>query len=270
MLTRVAIDGHVHLREPSHDAAALRHAAGNFARCGFAADHIGVLMLAEGAEEGAYERLRAAGDGGRADGLRIHRTEEAESLWVHVGDWRLLVVAGRQVVTAERLEVLALATSQRFEDGIALTALLRRITGAGAIPVIPWGCGKWLGVRRAHVEAALRTDLGTPLLLGDNGGRPALWRERLLTGSRSARVLRGTDPLPLAGHWRRIGRFGCVADIALSTPRPAADLRRALRDPAVPLVSFGRLQHPAAFLHDQIRLHLSGAAARASNRRAVA
>ncbi|MGZ8272794.1 MAG: hypothetical protein ACXWUM_02685 [Burkholderiaceae bacterium] len=258
MPTRVAIDGHVHLREARQDTAALRQAAANFARTCPLPDRIGVLMLAESAGEDAYERLAEAAGADREDGLRIVRTDEAESLWVHVDDWRILVVAGRQVVTAERLEVLALATSRRFEDGTALNALLPQIAQVAAVPVVPWGCGKWLGARRAHVHSALLGNGSTPLLLGDNAGRPAVWHDALLSGSRSMRVLRGSDPLPLPGHWRRIGRFGCIVDLELSPRKPAASVRDALRDPSVPLVPFGELQRPAAFLIDQARLRLPG------------
>lgn len=253
----IAIDGHVHLRDPARDADALQAAARNFAQWAKVDSRIGVLMLAEAGGENAFSRLATRTR--TAASLACRVTGEAESLWIDVSDWRLLVVAGQQLVTREGLEVLALATVQRHADGLPLDALLEQLEATEALAVLPWGCGKWLGARRRCVEAALAGPHAARLLLGDNGNRPRAWPEPLFRGGRP--VLRGTDPLPLPGHWRHIGRFGSLLDTVPSEHRPAADLRRALLD-AGRLRPYGPHEQPGRFLLGQARLRLARATPR--------
>lgn len=248
----VAIDGHVHLREPKHDADALHAAARNFARWSAVPSRVGVLMLAEAAGEDAFSRLRSGtGPSGR---LPRRATSEPESLWFEVTGWRLLVVAGRQIVTQEGLEVLALATRQPFRDGMPLNDVLAEVRSADAVAVLPWGCGKWLGARGRLVAQALLDEGEGRLLLGDNGNRPRVWHEPRLSRGRS--VVRGTDPLPLPGQWQQVGRFGSIVPLMPGVDRPAADLRRALRDRAVVLRPFGPHERFSRFLLGQARLRL--------------
>jgi hypothetical protein len=254
----VALDGHVHLRDPALDVACLAAAARNFGRYAAVPSRTAVLMLTDSAGEDAFARLRESlpADHGA---LRTELTSEPESLWVYLEGWRLLVLAGRQIITAERLEVLALATPARFDDGLPLAHLLPQIESANGVPVLPWGCGKWIGTRRRQVAAAIRDSAPGQLLLGDNGGRPGLWRDGLLDGFTSRPglpVLRGTDPLPLPGHWRRVGSYGSVVDVALPADFPAAALRTALRDPAVELRPYGHQRGIAGFLRDQLSLRM--------------
>jgi hypothetical protein len=251
----VAVDGHVHLREPHRDADALRTAVRNFARWAGPSSRVGVLMLAEATGEEAFARLH--GGTGASRELPRRLTTEPESVWFEVDGWRLLVVAGRQVVTREGLEVLALATAARLDDGRPLADTLSAVHEADAVAVLPWGCGKWTGARRRLVAQTLRASDGPPLLLGDNGNRPAAWHEPWLAHDRP--VLRGTDPLPLPGQWQQIGRFGSVIPVMPGQARPAADLRRALRDPAVRLPPYGPHERLGRFVLGQMRLRLGRA-----------
>lgn len=52
-------------------------------------------------------------------------------------------MAGRQIVTAEKLEVLALGTDLDIDDGRPIREVLSLVTENGGLPVIPWGAGKW-------------------------------------------------------------------------------------------------------------------------------
>jgi hypothetical protein len=251
----VAVDAHVHLHDPAQDLAALEAAARNFADCSPVASSTGALMLADlqGAE--AYERLRNRAAAGSA-AFRV--TAEEESLWYHTRGWRLLIVAGRQIVSSERLEVLALATRARIPDGLPLPALLERLAEEDALAVLPWGCGKWLGARGAVVRRALKAASSGGVFLGDNGGRPSWWRDTVLEAAmeQGVHVLPGTDPLPIEGEWRRIGAFGCTFDAELSSETPASDLKRILRSPGLALRRYGRLESSARFLRNQLRLRL--------------
>ena len=244
----VAIDAHVHFPTRAHDGDTLAAAARNFAAACPVPTRTGVLMLAEAAREDAFPRLRAHG---------VVPGGEATSAWIRAGDWRLLVVAGRQIVTAERIEVLALGTTARIEDGLPLARALQRIDAEDALPVLPWGAGKWLGARGRAVVQALSGATPNRLFVGDNAGRPALWHDRVLreAAARGFAPLPGTDPLPLPGAWSRVGSFGFALAVVLSEEAPAQDLKRALRAGVRP-VPFGRPATLPGFLRDQLRLRL--------------
>lgn len=229
----------------------------------------GVLLLAQTAGDERFERL-AAGDAppgatpGGKSGWSIARTGEPESLVARRADGaRILLVCGRQLRTAEGLELLALATCARFADGQPIAAALRGIEAAGAVPVLPWGVGKWTGVRGRVVAGLI--DAGRPgLACGDNANRPRLWPEPALlrrARGRGLRVLPGSDPLPLPSEAGRAGRFGLALEGPLDADLPAQDLARRLADPRTPIVPYGRLESPWRFARNQALLRLRGRAA---------
>lgn len=266
------VDAHAHLHacfglEAFLDGAweAFRRAAAGLGR---PLDQ-GLLLLAQTAGDERFERLAAEAAPPRAEparprGWSLTRTAEPESLVARRADGaRVVLACGRQIRTAEGLELLALATGARFADGQPIAAAVRAIEAAGAIPVLPWGVGKWTG-RRGRIVANL-IDTGRPgLACGDNANRPLLWPEPGLlrrARSRGLRVLPGSDPLPLPSETGRAGRFGFALDGALDADQPARDLARRLADPGTPLVSYGRLESPWRFARNQALLRLRGCAA---------
>lgn len=265
--TDIVVDAHVHLHDPGQDGAVLDTAAGNFAACCPVASKTGVLMLADMRGQDAFSRLLARASARSADGSWT-ATAEPTSLWYRAGDWRVLVVAGRQLVTAERLELLALGTRSRFEEGLPLDALLEHIEADDALPVLAWGCGKWLGERGSVVRHAIARARPGRLFLGDNGGRPTFWPAPIFATAveRHIAVLPGTDPLPLRSEWPRIGRFGFSCAARLSADTPAADLKRVLRGPDFVPRPFGALEHPLRFAWNQLRLRLGRRSAAAKHR----
>jgi hypothetical protein len=209
-------------------------------------------------------------------------TEMAGSHWLRdtrgtVGDWTLapegeensliarrstgeslVFVAGRQIVVHERLEVLALGRDVDISDGLPLDETLRRVRDSGALPVLPWGFGKWSGRRGALVAATLARSEGE-LYLGDNSNRlqlagvPRLLRE---AGERGILVLPGTDPLPFPKHAGRAGSFGFVLEGVIDPLRPAEDLLRRVRALREQPPTYGRGETLPRFLRDQARLQL--------------
>jgi hypothetical protein len=257
----IAVDAHVHLHDPEFDIQALECAAHNFATYAPVGSAIGAMMLAETHDQDGFARLSSRAF---ASGSALAATAEPCSLWFSSGAWRVLIVAGRQIVTAEGLEVLALATCARFPDGLPLEAVLQSLAAEGAIAVLPWGCGKWLGARARLVRNVLAGARAADVFVGDNSGRPAIWREPLFkfAGRRGVRILPGSDPLPIRNEWRRIGCFGVVADVSLSVDTPAADLRRALSDPRCSLRPYGELESIGRFVTNQALLRLPRARTR--------
>jgi hypothetical protein len=182
------------------------------------------------------------------------------------GGERLLVIAGRQIAAREGLEVLALAGDAAVPDGLSFGETLHRVRAGGALPVLPWGFGKWWGRRGELVAGALARRGSALLFLGDNAGRPPAGGEPRLFQEAQAlgvAVLPGSDPLPLPWHAGRAGSYGFVLEGELSEGSPAGDLRRCLRELRGAPRVFGRRVTLRGFLRDQ-------AALRAGHRLAMA
>jgi len=242
MAGMIFLDAHVHLY-PRYDRDLLFDTL--VARAGRLAPRAGqialLMMLREG-QRTLAEVLRAAE---RPRARWQVRDETAPGVCVATcGTASIHLFAARQVAVRERIELLGLFSEAVIPDGLAAAETLARLRGAGALPVLAWGLGKWLFQRarvvRRLIEAATPEQ---PLLIGDTALRPAFWGEpRLmaLARRRGLRVIHGSDPLPRAGDERVAGSYASLVEGVCSAQQPAADLRRLLLDPAVPLRAAGR------------------------------
>jgi len=253
------VDAHVHFHVCFDRDAFLDAALANFRRgaaeLGIGGSFLGCLLLAEMAGDRWFQRLRSERGGGR---WSFELTGEEPSLMARSpkGE-RLLVVAGRQVRTREGLEVLGLATAEEFPDDLPFEDALARVRWSGAVPVLPWGFGKWWFYRGSLIEALLRRPEPKWIFLGDNGGRPEVGgTPRLLREARrrGIPVLPGSDPLPLAGHEARAGSCGFLLNDGVDERHPAAALRQWLRGLADQPPTFGGCRGLAQFCRDQINL----------------
>lgn len=258
----IAIDAHVHIYEMDRAEDLLRSSVRNFAHASGVSSRVAALMLTESADFDAFARLREAGSAGD---VKLERCGEAELLSAAIGGWRLLILAGRQIVSAEGLEVHALCTTAKLRDGEPLAHVLEELDELGALVVLPWAVGKWLGRRRAAVKSALARGKSDRLFLSDNSARPHFWHEPLFRRAEEVgvKILAGSDPLPLPGAQRRVGSVGCAVHVELSEAMPVSDLKAALRDPRRPVRRFGSMDTPIQFLANQMRLRLGDIAARA-------
>ena len=221
---KLFIDSHVHYY-PQYNSGkmyaafmrrTLQHGAG-----------IGVMMLAE------------------REGMGFPGTRAARPL---------VVIPGRQIACAERVEILALGTEATFNDGIPAKDAIRRVADAGALPVLAWGLGKWMFKREKVVEDLLATFKPSELAIGDSSMRPVFWREpRLMRQARAAgfRILHGSDPLPPKSEETRAGQYGDIVDIddlpELDESKPVApQILRILRE--APLTTVGHRAGPIQFL----------------------
>lgn len=261
--TALLVDGHVHFYG-GYDRAgffqsAVEHARRAAGELGLPPTTPGCLLLAEAGGEQWFRRFRDEAEGRAADGWMLTATAEEDSLAVRRGWDRLFLIAGRQIVTREGIEVLALATAAELPDGLPLDDVLGWIGDRGALAVLPWGFGKWWGARGAAVRQALRRHTGERLFLGDSGGRPqATPAPRLLreAADQRTRVLPGSDPLPLPGEERRAGSYGFVVRGAFDERRPAASLRRLVAGADLQPPSFGRRTGLLGFAAAQLALRL--------------
>ncbi|MGR0480199.1 MAG: hypothetical protein ACTFAL_02010 [Candidatus Electronema sp. V4] len=166
-------------------------------------------------------------------------------------DGRLLtLLPGRQIIAAERIEVLALCTDALFADGLPAAELIKLIREQNGVPVLPWSPGKWFFQRGKMVDHLLRRFTSQDFLLGDVSLRPVGWPLPLLM--RKARrlgykIISGSDPLPFPGEEAQFGRYASRIVSAEAGLSPDDALRGLLAGKAE-AVSFGHRSTPLELL----------------------
>jgi hypothetical protein len=261
---RVAVDFHLHFYRNYDEkifwpalCANLDRGASSLAAAAGPLERVALLTEADGCD--MFSRWLARTEPGPS-AYEFKATAEPHALALCQGDERrLLIIKGRQIVSAERLEVLTAGAAPAIPDGRPLPAIVGELTAAGALAIIPWGAGKWLGKRGRLVrETVGRLDAPT-LFLADNPARPWFWPAPRLFRTLSERgraVLRGSDPLPLPGEEKRAGAFASLLSGDFDPTRPLASLTAMLLTQGGAVQGMGQRDSLAAFFWRQARLRL--------------
>jgi hypothetical protein len=229
------VDSHIHLHSCFNLDELLDSAVDNFLRAG-AERHgrkpVGCLVLTETARDYVYAAIVRGDERWRPRRWSVRATDDDAAIVLRspTND-EVIMLAGSQIVTSERLEVLALATTQRYPDGRPLRDTLAALAADVVPAVIPWGFGKWWLGRGRLLAALLDSSEPRSFFLGDNGGRPiATPRPKLFRNAerRGFRILPGTDLFPYVSQQRKAGSFGFVLDSWRVDRRPAAEFRAEL------------------------------------------
>jgi len=225
-----------------------------------------VLFLTETKGNNYFELLMNrnvdADDNKRSNPWHVLDTDEKHSLRVNhplYPDKEIIVISGQQVVTEEKLEVLAIGCSYPQIDGPTLKDTVSSTLSGGGIVILPWGVGKWLGQRGRIVDDFIAANSRSHLFLGDNGSRPGIWSVSCLDRARSTkqpRLLSGTDPLPLPGEEKRVGNFGSIIHGSIDQQKPFETLKSLLSRPEIDITGYGDLQSPLSFVKQQVALRM--------------
>jgi hypothetical protein len=260
------VDAHVHLHEcyPAakfFDAALVNLTA---AGAGRAAPTCHFLLMTECAGERVFDALdarakkpsAAAIDLGHWD---VAQTQDDQALRLSSPAGTLYVVAGRQVACREGLELLLPGTRAQYEDHRSIREVLGVAAGSGLPHVVPWGAGKWF-LSRGRLLSDLVREFRNPLLfLGDEAGRPWFWRypkHFAEAKAQGVRDLPGTDPLPFAHDYDKVGRMGAIVQVDLEPQRPWTSLLASLADPRTELKRFAKLEGMSRFVRNQVGMQL--------------
>ena len=259
------VDGHVHLY-PNYDLArALKIGIVNLERNGkelfqnseqfhgkMIETTVNVLLLTERFDCHFFDQLRKFPLKFENNGLKISQTAEQDAIRITSNQQQVFyIIAGHQVVTVERLEILALTTSLLIEDRkYSIGEVIEKVNDAGGIPVLNWAPGKWFFNRGKAVQQAFEQFSPQQVLIGDTSLRHTLWPEpRLMTRARKAgfKVIAGSDPLPFAGEESLIGSYGFSVKGAFDTEKPVTSLRKILRDENTKISYIGKRNNVFTF-----------------------
>lgn len=268
----ILVDAHVHIYDCFELDKFLDAAYSNFKS---AADRLlghnindftGILLLAEASNDNWFHHLSSLADGERLPGngnignWKFYRTDERCSLHARSDDNReLFIIAGRQFVTLEGLEVLSIASTNSFPEGLPIKKLIANVRDTGGIPVIPWGFGKWMGRRGAILNKLLDTAKSADFFLGDSGNRPFFipYPSQLNRAqNRNLRNLPGSDPLPFHSGHKKPGSFGFSLSEPMDKSKPAAYLKKMIGSIKTELRSYGEPIGLFGFFRNQILLQL--------------
>jgi hypothetical protein len=242
------VDGHVHFHHCFFWEQFLNAAAANFAqaRRQLQLSHKapGCLLLTESAGVNQYRVLVSQPEMVEALGWHVVESGEECSVILNRGEDTLILIAGRQIVTAENLELLAIGCRRGPADGSPIRDALHAITEAGAAPILPWGFGKWLGQRAGTVRDLLFSHDVPRFHLGDNGGRlrmlppPALFEQ---ARNKGIAILPGSDPLAIPAHVRRPGSYGFLLGPLEKSLPSAEEIKTQIRSLKHSPPTFGAL-----------------------------
>lgn len=264
----ILIDGHIHIHSTVDPDRLFDAAWKNFnsvqKELFSDADHCSfVLLLAEGKTSNAFSELYRKSDTAPEEQQgewKLLSTAEENSILAVQQTKQIIIIAGRQLITLENLELLSLFSTQTYPDKkYSLNELATLVTDEGGVPLLAWGVGKWLGKRGKIIQNFLQHPPVPRFFVGDNGNRPVFWPyPKLLAQSEHQGILSlaGSDPLPISNHDQRAGSYGSALDRGtLESEKPAAELRQLLCS-AKALIPFGKRAGCLQFFKDQIQVNL--------------
>jgi len=255
---RYHIDTHVHVYHCYEAESFLSRAARNSAMAGSGATL--VLCLTESHGFDFFHELKVcASTDTPISGWSASLLQGQPAVLLKQADQSIIIIAGRQVITRQGLEVLALFTDQQYDDGQETQTVIDNINENNGLAVLPWGVGKWLGKRGTIIEGLLNSNKPDTLAIADISGRPSLWPEPGQFGlaqEKGYNCLYGTDSLPLHSDQLRIASAGMVMDLASDPSLAVAELKAKLYS-QTSANNFGKRVSAFRFLKDQLMLRIN-------------
>jgi hypothetical protein len=238
------VDGHVHIYPFYFLSRVLKCGIANlfkvsqglpaFSSCENVEKSIPVWLLAERFDCTFFQEVRRSPSRFSIDGYRFIPGDEDETILVeHEGQLVLYILAGRQIVTKENLEILSLISDFQIDDRRYSTDdVIHQVVESGGIADLNWAPGKWFFSRGSFVQRILNTGPRDGLVVSDTPLRHTLWpMPRLLHNAlkNGIRMIAGSDPLPWKGEETSIGTYGFCLAGAFDASRPAESVRSLLR-----------------------------------------
>ena len=259
------IDSHVHFHDCFDIEEYLNNIFMNFSKAASIIDDshswIGILLLSEITGVNFFRTLLFSQGDKILNNFNLIKTEEEESFIITDGnDQKIVVISGKQIAVKEGVELLALCTSKDFQEHEDLGKAVMNVISADAIPVLPWGVGKWIGKKKDMIKNLIEENNNLKLFLCDNSGRLRFWAEPQLfkfAKSHNRFIFAGTDALPIPSEIRKTGSFGFYLKTELNLFKPSEDLKKIFNELTESPLTFGKLENPVKFLRNQLTMQLN-------------
>lgn len=244
-------DGHFHLypcHEPANAISNLIHNLDLMARSASGLergqDVFKIAFLTESKQHNYFHKILKNEINFRAVGLEVSAGLEKHYIsFSKQGKLLLSLVAGRQIVTREKLEVLGLGLEEIVPDDLPAEDAVEKVIAAGGLPVFAFSPGKWLFKRANIVRRLMDAKFSRPLLIGDSALRPIGWGEPDImhrARTNNIAVLPGSDPLPLPEDEKYAGRYGFVYQGPFDTAKPLSSMKEIIANSPAAILPAGR------------------------------
>ena len=246
MLRPIIFDAHVHFYPEYNAALAIANARKNLSKSGHASLGgslpIHALCLTERADCHFFKSLKESKTFPGMSELKIVEVNGALRLKFPEGS-DLFIIPGRQIVSSEKLEILAFGSDLEIPDRkFSCGQIFDLIKEAAGLPVVNWAPGKWWFKRGLIVKQILASFPSDEYLLCDTTLRPVGYLEPFLmrqAKSRGVKILRGSDPLPVKGEEAMLGRYITRAEAEFDESDPIGSFKRILMNPSIKLEAAG-------------------------------
>lgn len=259
------IDSHVHIHECYNLEEYLNFIFTNFLNSACEIDNsipwMGILLFSEIKGNNFFDSLLDSSSLKFSNNFSLIRNEEDESFIIqNRSGYKVVVISGRQIITNEGIELLALCTTKDFKEHEDLQKTILDVISANAIPVIPWGFGKWVGEKKNIIKNLINFDKDIKFFLGDNSGRPRFCKEPYLfklAKSRNHFILPGTDALPIPSEISKTGSYGFYLTTDLNLSKPSESLKKVLSELIDSPLTFGKLENSIKFIRNQLIMQIN-------------
>ncbi len=260
----IIIDAHIHIHNCYNLEQFFNSAETNFKK---QADKlktnffVGVLCLTEISGINVFDKLKNIAEKKENIGnWNIELTKEENSLSVAKENFVIFIIAGRQIVTEKKLEVLAIGLKEDYQDGKPIEEVIQHVVNSGAIPIIPWGFGKWFSPRKQILEKIILQKKTYPIFLGDNGNRPWIFKKSTLItlafSKNKIPDLPGSDPLPFNREVQKPGGFGFYIDDIINQDKPFDSIYKIITTTKEQFKTYGKLESLFYFVKNQVAMQL--------------
>lgn len=192
------------------------------------------------------------------DRFTVEQTPEPDAMRVVEKDrLAFYLFAGRQMATAERLEILSLASGAVIEDGLPAAETVRNVEQNNGVPVLTWALGKWLFQRKKTVLDLIHSFGPQKLLIGDSSMRPAILPQpgpMNIAEKKGFSILAGSDPLPFKGDEQFMGTYTTLIDGDIDENNPATSVRQLLKAGPKKISRAGQRSSIIAVMNRQLKL----------------
>jgi hypothetical protein len=255
------VDSHVHLHPCFEIEKFFDHCFSNLLKNSTNPSVSGILFLTQTKNENSFEELKKIStifdSTKKSAKYFISTLNDNLSLKVESieNGLKLFIISSFQIVTKEKLEVLSIGTLNRKSDGLPIEEIIKNVLDDNAIPIIPWGFGKWYGKRGKIINKIMEQNIPN-LFWGDNGGRSNLLPYPSQFRNPNIKILPGSDPLPFIEEIKKPFSYGFKFHSEINDNMFWKDVYKLILNPDFKVEKFGNLTRSYTFLKTQIKVQL--------------